>query len=87
MSRIQIETHHEKRIICIWLTKSESADAAIQSKLTPIFKQYQPQKYMVAVFRSGEQDLRETTSELLQYNRRLSAEREVQSEKMKTLSV
>lgn len=84
---MQLDIHPEKKLVCIWLPKSESADAHIQTKLTPIFKQYHSQKYLVAVFRSGTHDLRETTRELLQYNRRLFAEREVQSEKVKTLSV
>ena len=84
---MQIDIHPEKKLVCIWLTKAESADASAQEQLRPLYDRFRKQKFLVAVFRSGGQDLTDLTSELLQYNRRLLAEREVQSEKMKTLSV
>ena len=82
MSRIQVDIHDDKRIVCVWLAKSESDDPRVQMILEPLYRQYRPQKYTVAVFRSGKQELCGLTSDLLKYNRRLLAEQELQSEQM-----
>ena len=58
----------------------------IQNVLKPLYKQYRSLKYLVAVFHSGSQNLCEATGELLRYNRRLTAEREVLAEKGRALS-
>lgn len=84
MSRIQIKVHESKRIVCVWLTKNESGDPGVQALMKPLYKQYRSLKYTVAVFRSGTQELSELTGELLKYNRRLLAEREVQAAKKNT---
>ena len=78
---MQIDVHEDKKLVCVWLTKDESADAAAGGKLKPLYEKYKQRKYTVAVYRSGGQDLREMTGELLRYNRKLFAEREVQAEK------
>ena len=49
--------------------------------MKPIYQQYKAQKYLVAVFLSGEENLYEQTRDLLLYNRRRSAEKEVQRQK------
>lgn len=84
VSQIQINIHPNKKIVCIWLTKAESESTAIQKRIQPLFKQYQAQKYLVIVFKSGYQDLREATYDLLRYNRKLFAEQEIQAEKLKS---
>ena len=78
---MQIDIHPEKKLVCIWLTKAESADASTQEQLGPLYDRFRKQKFLVAVFRSGGQDLTELTSELLRYNRKLFAEREVRAGK------
>ena len=78
---MQLDIHPEKKLVCIWLTKAESADASTQEQLGPLYDRFRKQKYLVAVFRSGGQDLTELTSELLRYNRKLFAEREVRAGK------
>ena len=78
---MQIDVHKERKLVCIWLARLESEDAGIQEKLKNLYAQYKQQGYLVAVYHSGDQDLQEMTSALLQYNRRLFAEREVQAEK------
>ena len=78
---MQIDIHPEKKLVCICLTKAESADASAQEQLRPLYDRFRKQKFLVAVFRSGGQDLTDLTSELLRYNRKLFAEREVRAGK------
>ena len=65
----------------LWLTREERDDPAFRESLKPIYQQYKDQKYLVAVFLSGEEDLYQQTRDLLLYNRRRQAEKEVQAEK------
>ena len=81
MCQTQIDIHEDKKLVCIWLTKAESADRDIRNKLAPLYEQYKKQKYLVALYRCGTEDLRESTLALLRYNRKLVAERELQAEK------
>lgn len=74
---MQIDVHEDKKLVCVWLTKDESAD----EELKPLYEKYKQRKYTVAVYRSGDQDLTELTGALLRYNRKLFAQREVQAEK------
>ncbi|MBQ2062856.1 MAG: hypothetical protein II458_09345 [Oscillospiraceae bacterium] len=78
---MQIEVHDEKKLVCVWLTGAESTDMAVGKKLNRLYEKYKQNKYMVAVFHSGDNDLEELTGALLRYNRRMFAEREVQAEK------
>lgn len=71
----------DSKIVGIWLTRAEKNDAALRESLKPLYKKYHEQKYKVAVYMSGEQDLYENTRDLLLYNRRRAAEKEVQEEK------
>ena len=70
-----------KKLVQVWLSRKESGDEALQSRLKPMYAQWKQQKYMVAVFRSGNEDLRESTLALLAFNKRRSAELAVQREK------
>ena len=79
---MQVEVHDEKKLVCIWLAGKETDDPAVQALLRPLFKQYKARKYTAAVFYSGNQDLTALTSELLKYNRRLLAEKEVRAEQI-----
>ncbi|MBQ8929740.1 MAG: hypothetical protein IJ052_05020 [Oscillospiraceae bacterium] len=78
---MQIDVHEDKKLVCVWLTNNESADAAMDDKLKPLYEEYKQKKYTVAVYRSGGQDIAELTGALLRYNRKLFAEREVRAEK------
>lgn len=78
---MQIDVHEDKKLVCVWLTNNESADAAMDDKLKPLYEEYKQKKYTVAVYRSGGQDIAELTGALLRYNRKLFAEREVLAEK------
>ena len=67
----------EQKTVDIWLTNAEKNDPEIRRSLEEIYREYQQKKYLVAVFESGSQDLYQNTLDLLRYNRRHSAEREV----------
>ena len=70
-----------KKLVQVWLTRQEGEDSVVQARLQPMYAQWKQQKYLVAVFRSGREDLKENTLALLAYNKRRSAELAVQREK------
>ena len=78
---MEIVRDDEKKMIQVWLSQKESRDEALQNCLKPMYAQWKQQKYMVAVFRSGKEELKENTLALLAYNKRRSAELAVQREK------
>ena len=79
---MQIDVHDDKKLVCIWLSHKESDQMEkTEEHLKTLYAKYKKKKYHVAVFQSGHEDVFELTSELLKYNRRLFAEREVQAEK------
>ena len=80
-ARLQMRINESSKIVELWLTRAEKEDAAVQESLKPIYRQYKEQKYLVAVFLSGEEELYPQTRDLLLYNRRRSAEKEVQRQK------
>ena len=76
-----MEIMEQSKIVELWLTREERDDPAFRESLKPIYQQYKDQNYLVAVFLSGEEDLYQQTRDLLLYNRRRLAEKEVQAEK------
>ena len=76
-----MEIRKQSRIVELWLTREERDDPAFRESLKSIYQRYKDQKYLVAVFLSGEEDLYQQTRDLLLYNRRRLAEKEVQAEK------
>ncbi len=79
---MEIHIRDAERTVEIWLTRQEQDDAALRERLKPLYRKYQAQKYLVAVFLSGEQDLVDYTSALLCYNRKRIAELETAREKV-----
>ena len=82
-----MEIREQSKIVELWLTREERDDSAFRESLKPIYQQYKDQNYLVAVFLSGEEDLYQQTRDLLLYNRRRLAEREVQAEKQAGLAM
>ena len=78
---MRMDICEESKIVELWLTRKERDDPAFLESLKPIYQEYKEQKYLVAVFLSGEEDLYQQTRDLLLYNRRRQAEKEVQAEK------
>lgn len=79
--------NEQSKIVELWLTRTERDDSALRESLRPIYRQYKDQKYLVAVFLSGEEELYQQTRDLLLYNRRRQAEKEVQSMKQAGMSM
>ena len=77
---MEITVHEDQKIVAIWLTNAEKADAALRKRLEPIYEKYHRQNYLVAVYESGSEDLYQSTLALLRYNRKRSAERELAAE-------
>ena len=71
------------QIVEIWLSNAEKNDKQIRDSLQVVFDKYKKKKYMVAVFESGEKDLYQGTLDLLTYNRKLSAQKQVQRDKQR----
>ena len=76
-----MEIRDESKIVELWLTREEKDDLTFRESLKPMYQKYKEQKYLVAVFLSGEEDLYQQTRDLLLYNRQRHAEKEVQAEK------
>ena len=73
---MQINVREDSRTVELWLTRAERDDPGLRESLKPLYQQYKAQKYLVAVFLSGEEELYPGTRDLLLYNRRKAAERE-----------
>ena len=78
---MHMQINENSKIVELWLTRAEKEDAAVQESLKPIYQKYKEQKYLVAVFLSGEEELYPQTRDLLLYNRRRQAEKEVRQQK------
>ena len=68
----------ESKTIEIWMTKKERDDEELQKKMKPYYRQCKEAGYLVAVFMSGNEDLKEYTAALLKYNRRRAVERSLE---------
>ena len=68
---MRIHMDEDKKIAEIWLTKAESDDPAVDARLKPFYKECKDHKYLAVVYRSGRENLLETTKELLRHNRNL----------------
>ncbi len=81
MGLITTNVNHEKKLVTIWLTNDEKNNASLRDEMKPFFAECKSNKYMVAVFNSGTEDLYDNTLALLCHNRNRSAEVEIQNEK------
>lgn len=66
---IEINISHTDRIAEIWLTKKEKQNKSFQKTLKPLYAKYKEQKYTVAVYFSGDNDLTDKTTGLILHNR------------------
>ena len=72
---LEIHIRDDQKLVEIWLNRREREDPELRNRLKPLCQKYHAQKYLVAVFQSGEEPLYDGTRELLLYNRRRQAER------------
>lgn len=78
---MEINVNDNSKTVEIWLSNQEKQDAVLRERLRPLYRVYAAKKYLVAVFQSGGQDLQQSTSDLLCYNRKRIAQIEVEKEK------
>ena len=78
---MEINVRDHCKIVEVWLSNSEKRDELLRERLKPLYQKYMAQKYLVAVFVSGDRDLADATSDLLCYNRKRLAEMEVQRQR------
>ena len=69
----------DRKLVEIWLTNAEKNDPKVREGLKDIYDKYKNTKHTVAVFQSGKGDLYENTRDLLLYNRRRTAQKEVEA--------
>lgn len=81
--RMDVKEH--SKVVELWLTRNERNDQQFLESLKPLYRQYQAQHYLVVVFYSGEEDLYQQTRELLLYNRRRWAEKNVQGQRQRAM--
>lgn len=80
---MEMNVKDDVQIVEIWLSNAEKNDKQLRDSLQVVFDKYKKKKYMVAVFESGEKDLYQGTLDLLTYNRKLSAQKQVQRDKQR----
>lgn len=78
---MEINVDDEKKIVEFWLSQGEQNDTVLMESLKPQYRKYTEKKYLVAIFRSGTRDLCEATADLLCYNRKRLAQRQVEAER------
>lgn len=74
---MQLDINEEQKLVSIWLTNADQKDKTLEDRLKPLYAKFKEQKYLVAVFLSGQEDLRENTRALLQSNRERMARKAV----------
>ena len=84
---MELNVRNESKIVEIWLTKAEKQDARLQKELKLVYESFHEVDYTVATFLSGDQDLADTTSDLVCYNRKRIAQLEVEREKKQGLAM
>ena len=84
---MELNVRNESKIVEIWLTKAEKQNAQLQQELKLVYESFHEVGYTVATFLSGDQDLADTTSDLVCYNRKRIAQLEVEREKNQGLTI
>ena len=84
---MELNVRNDSKIVEIWLTKAEKQDAKLRSDLKVLYQGFKDSGYQVTAFFSGDQDLADTTSDLICYNRKRIAQMEVEQEKKQGLAM
>lgn len=78
---MEVYRDDQKKLVQVWLTRAESQDKDLQCRLKSMYPQWKKEKYLVAVYHSGKEDLYRSTLDLLVYNKKRCAELAVKREK------
>lgn len=84
---MEICVKDESKTVEIWLTRNERDDPAVRASLKPVYAAYKEKKYLVATFLSGDRELYQQTADLLCYNRKRVAQREVAQERQQGITM
>lgn len=83
---MEINLNPGAKLAEVWLTNADQKDTQLQEQLQSTYRDLKSQGYLVAVFRSGSQDLYRQTTDLLCYNRKRLAQLEVVRDKLRLCS-
>lgn len=84
---MEICVNEDSKLVEIWLTSGEKQNAQLSEQLAPIYRECKEKKYLVAVFQSGERNLYDATADLLCYNRKRLAQREVEEARQQSMTM
>ena len=79
---MEMNIHHDTKVVDIWLTRSEARDENIRRSLEPYYRQFAKQRYFVSVFESGDRELLPDTALLLRHNLELQMKAEPPTEQV-----
>ncbi|HIY22200.1 MAG TPA: hypothetical protein H9841_09925 [Candidatus Flavonifractor merdigallinarum] len=79
---MELEVHNVQKQVHIWLTNAEKQNPAVETELKRLYQVYREKQYLVAVFLSGSQELRQGMRDLLAYNKKRCAQLAVQRQRV-----
>lgn len=79
---IVINVNDSSKIVSLWFTNEDPHGQPLPEDIRKMCSDYRKRKYMIAIFRSGKEDLFENTFALLKHNRQQIAENEVRQARL-----
>lgn len=76
-----VEIDEKRKIIYFFLSREERDDLAFREALKPQYKVLKEKGYISCVFLSGDEDLKENTTELLKHNIKVMAKKALTAER------
>ena len=84
---MEIKLRDDKKLCEIWLTNAEKNDETTRKSLEPIYKANKARDRVTVVYESGAGELYDSVLGLLAYNKKRTAQTEVEIEKRKRTQV
>ena len=75
---MEITMNEDKKMAAVWLTNADQKDPALREQLKAFYKECKAKDILAVEYQSGTGDLFQNTLALLSYNRKRSAEKELQ---------
>lgn len=79
---IVVNVNDASKIVSLWFSNDDPPTEPLSEEIRKLCDDYRKQKYTIAIFRSGKEDLFGNTLALLKHNRQLAAENEVRQAKL-----
>lgn len=83
---MELNIFEEQKLVGFWLNQSESCNNVLQDPLQFLYAHFKTQNYRVAVFRSGERSLLDSTTDLILHNQSLCARSDLTSKESPLMS-